>query len=273
MIFLPERLYRMPVVFGPSAGPRQTPEGGRYACKDSPRETSVSLSFLTEAEYLQALLPPGFELDGEPVVTIFLSYYTDIEWLAGRGYNVLGVMYPASFRGKQDAARGNFLAVLWENMADPIITGREELGMAKIFCNLEPLDRQGSKVISRASWEGFTFMELQLDVSDEEEPIESMNSSKAPDLLHYKYMPRTGQWGSTDTAYVTLTPSAATNRKITQCRKGTASLVINRAQWADMPTQYHIVNALESLPKLETYTGYYIEALGGSDISQQKILK
>ena len=37
---------------------------------------------------------------GEPVATVFASYMTEIEWLAGRGYNVLGVTIPVTFTGK-----------------------------------------------------------------------------------------------------------------------------------------------------------------------------
>ena len=60
----------------------------------------------------------------------------EIEWLAGRGYNTLGVSFPVEFSGNKDKARGNFLLVLWENLTDPILTGREELGFSKIYCNL-----------------------------------------------------------------------------------------------------------------------------------------
>jgi len=68
----------------------------------------------------------------------------EIEWLAGRGYNILGVTFPAVFKGKEDTARGPFLTVLWENLADPIITGREELGFSKIYCELpEPRISRG----------------------------------------------------------------------------------------------------------------------------------
>ena len=55
----------------------------------------------------------------------------EIEWLAGRGYNTLGVSFPAVFEGEVDRATGSLLTVLWENLTDPILTGREELGFSK----------------------------------------------------------------------------------------------------------------------------------------------
>ena len=134
--FEPNRIYRMPTHFGLSTGPRQGPDGRKFACKDNPKTTSLTVSFLTNREQLAALLPPRFELAGEPVVTIQASYMTEIEWLAGRGYNVLGVSFPATYCGEQDHVTGSFLTILWENLTDPIITGREELGFAKVYCEL-----------------------------------------------------------------------------------------------------------------------------------------
>ena len=76
-------MYRMPTHFGPRMGPRQGPDGRRFDCRDNPRGTSIAVSFLTQAAQLEAFLPPGFALDGEPVVTINATYMTEIE-MAGR---------------------------------------------------------------------------------------------------------------------------------------------------------------------------------------------
>jgi hypothetical protein len=46
---------------------------------------------------------------------------TDIDWLAGRGYTMIHVWWPARFDGERDATEGRFLAVMWENLADPIM--------------------------------------------------------------------------------------------------------------------------------------------------------
>jgi len=55
---------------------------------------------------LKEFLPPGFELMGEPVVTVFETYIKEIDWLAGRGYNVLGVNFQWSIKVKRTALRG-----------------------------------------------------------------------------------------------------------------------------------------------------------------------
>ena len=95
----PDKMYMMPTHFGPSMGPRQGPCGRKFECLDSPKSTSISVSFLTNREQLEEFLPERFEVGAEPVVSVSASYMTEIEWLAGRGYNVLGVSFPAIFNG------------------------------------------------------------------------------------------------------------------------------------------------------------------------------
>ena len=125
-------MYMMPVHFGPMTGPRHDKDGGRFANKETPKSMGYSVSFLSNREQLEALVPEGFEVVGEPVVTVFTSQMKEIEWLAGRGYNVLGVTFKVAYAGKKEKAEGPLLTVLWENLTDPILTGREQIGFSKI---------------------------------------------------------------------------------------------------------------------------------------------
>ena len=270
------RMYRMPTHFGPRAGPRQGPDGRQFENSDSPRITRISVSFLSNSAQLEALLPPGFALDGEPVVTIAASYMTEIEWLAGRGYNTLGVSFPARFQGKEADVGGSFLTVLWENLADPIITGREELGFAKIYCELPPPIALNGGYRLTASWLGFQFLELEatdLRRQSDEEIDDFIQSQTSDGLLHYKYMPRTGEWGQADSAYAVLTPAAAPNQKIQERWLGTGRAQWQPARWKDMPTQYNIVNRLAELEIREVREASLVKTLGGKDLSDQRILR
>ncbi len=120
------------------------------------------MSFLTKPEQLNKLLPDRFAPVGEPVVTVVVAYMTGIEWLAGRGYNVLGVSFPAVFNGDRDHVQGSFLSVLWENLADAIFTGREELGFSKIYCEIpDPIIRD-DETNCIGSWFDFKFMDMKI---------------------------------------------------------------------------------------------------------------
>lgn len=273
--FLSGAMYRMPTHFGPATGPRRGPDGQGFACEDSPKSTNVSVSFLTEREALEAHMPPGFTVGAEPVVTVSATYMTEIDWLAGRGYNILGVSWPAIFQGEKDRASGSFLSVLWENMTDPIITGREELGYSKIYCELPVPNVYRGNYHCVASWMDFKFMDLRVENLEEvPDAVKAAASQPAGDgILHYKYMPRTGEWGTADCAYAVLTPAATPNRVITSLQRGTGEVIFHPARWEDLPTQYMIVNAIQALPVLEARGASVVKTVGGKDLSDQRILR
>ncbi len=273
--FEPGRMYRMPTHFGPSSGPRQGEGGRTFANRDSPKATAMAVSFLTRREQLDALLPEGFAVGSPPVVTVQASYMTEIEWLAGRGYNTLGVSFPAVFTGTRDRVVGSFLAVLWENLADPIMTGREELGFAKIYCDLPEPRTYGGETHCVARWMGFTFLDLRLWAM-EPQPLAAAAASadrpRSDGTLHYKYIPRTGDWGTPDVAYAVLTPAGGSNAVVHEAWRGEGSVEFHHARWEDMPTQFNVVNALHDLEILEYQGASIVKAVGSKDLRDQRIL-
>ena len=274
--FQPGKMYRMPTHFGPSLGPRQGEGGRKFANLDSPKVTQRSVSFLTNREQLEELLPEGFEVGVEPVVTVRATYMTEIEWLAGRGYNTLGVSFPAIFSGKEGHVTGNFLAVLWENLADPIITGREDLGFSKVYCEIPVPGIYQGETHCIASWLGFKFMDLKIKNITQLAPEEvaALTSKRSGDgTLHYKYMPKTGEWGKPDVSYAVLTPSASPNTVVKEMWRGEGTVQFYKATWEDLPTLFRIVNILHDL-KIKEYRGAVIsKTVGGKDISDQRILR
>jgi len=271
--FHPDRIYRMPTHFGPSISPRQGPGGSRFDWS-SHEFDAVSVYFRSEPEALEALLPPGFSLHSDPVVTLGFAYLRNLPWLAGRGYNTLGVRIPARFRGRGEAVTGSLLLVLWENMADPIITGREELGVAKIFCDIPEMRRSPGRTVCEASWCGFRFLEMTLDDLRPVDPA-TAKVDFAPDtggnLLHYKYLPRTGEWGTADVGYATLTPPVA-GARVRSAFAAAGAFTFHRPRWEDMPTQSHIVNRLADLPVTEILGASMLNVAGNFDLYDQKPL-
>ena len=224
------------------------------------------MSFLSERNQLEALLPEGFELVGEPVVTVAQTHMTEIDWLAGRGYNVLGVTVQARFNGARDQATGPFLLVLWENLTDPILTGREQLGFSKIYCELPEPVIHGGETQCTASWLGFRFMDMRLTKMVEVEepaaaPAESPGEGSLKGTLHYKYVPKTGEWGEADAEYAVLSPINPPLSQPTRWQ-GEGTVTFQRARWEDLPTQFMVVNALHEL-EVKEYRGRDYRAPGG----------
>jgi len=277
----PNKMYMMPTHFGPGLGPRQGPGGRKFECVDTPKITSRSVSFLSNREQLDALIPDGMglEVGEEPIVTVYASYMTEIEWLAGRGYNVLGVNFPVVFKGKQSRAVGNFLTVLWENLTDPILTGREQLGFSKIYCELPEPSILGGETHCTASWLGFKFLDIHLqnmkpvDLNKPTEDSAEQDDDVLTGILHYKYMPRTGEWGVADASYIVLTPEATPNAKVQETWEGEGTVQFHKARWEDLPTQYSIVNTFHEL-EIKEYRGATItKSVGAKDLSDQRILR
>jgi hypothetical protein len=238
------------------------------------------VSFLTNSEQLEAFLPPGFSLNGEPVVSVSGGYMKEIEWLAGRGYNTLGVSFPVVFNGEVDQATGSLLTVLWENLTDPILTGREELGFSKIYCKLpDPITFNGETHCT-ASWLGFKFMDMHVRATEQVSIQPASAPSQQPSgeqpltgALHYKYMPRTGEWGTADIAYAVLTPASSPNRVVQEHWRGEGTVEFHKARWEDLPTQYNIVNAFHELEVKEWRGASIVKSVGGKDLSDQRILR
>lgn len=274
--FEPGSIYRMPTHFGPRTGPRQGPDGRKFSCTDNPKMTAIEVRFLSNAEQLEALLPPRFSLRGEPVVSIVAGYTTDIEWLAGRGYNRLDVRFPATFNGEVNQVNGSMLCVLWENLADPIITGRDELGVPKIYCEIpEPIETKFEKHCI-ASWLGFKFLDLHVSNLRQlsEQEINALRDEQTNEGdLHLKYIPKSGAWGESDVSYVTHIPAKTPNRRVLEQWSGEGTVQFHNARWEDMPTQYNIVNALHGL-EIREYRGASVtKTIGGKDLGDVRILR
>lgn len=266
-------MHRMPYGFGPVTGPRRGPDGDGFECKDTPRSTTLSVSYETDAAQLAAILPECFELGAEPIVTVSMTDMRDLEWLAGRGYSMLGVSFPAVYRGTEETVRGPFLSVLWENMADPILTGREELGFAKVFCNLPDAEILARSASCSADWDGFKFMSMQLQELEQQEVTDAAGQRPFDGVLHYKYIPKTGEWGNADVAYPVISPAEMPNRKIVEHWTGIGEVEWFEARWEDMPTQYNIVNRLAGLEVVRSVGAALTKTTGGKDLRDQRRLR
>ena len=281
-IFIPGEWYRMPTHFGPATGPRKGPDRRAFDWTNSPKSTVLSVSFLGKREQMQKLLPPGFAINGEPIVTVAMTYFTEIAWLAGRGYNTLGVSFPVTFTGKQDKATGTFLLILWENLTDPIITGREELGFSKLYAELPPARMLADTARVTASWLEFPFLDIELTGLTQVDlaarpaaapaPV-STNGGELRGQMHYKYMPRTGEWGKADASYAVITPAGGSTQRTLEMWRGKGTVKFHRARWEDMPTQYMIVNAFADLDIVEFRGATLTRSIGGKDLSDQRIMK
>lgn len=213
--------------------------------------TTMVLSYLTDRDALQALLPESFTVGEQPVITVFYARNRDIDWLAGHGYNMISVAASVVFDGADGPRAGTYSLVIWENLADPILTGRELQGIPKIYADIPDHTVEDGVWRSSASHFGSEIVNLTvsgLRTPTAEEIAADAEQQKGKDNpMGWRYLPGVGGAG-TALSEPTLFPSET---RINEVQVGTGTIEWHHLTWEQNPTQYHIVNRLADLPILE----------------------
>jgi len=240
--FEKDRVYMMPFHFGPRQGGRGT---GQYH-----DVTTMAVTYLTDRDKLAQYLPEPFEVGEEALITVSYSMNREIDWLAGHSYNIIGVNASVVFNGKEDHLTGTYPLVLWENLTDPILTGREIEGIPKIYADIPDHSIIEGEWRASASHFGHKIVDLMIqDLTPlSKEQIEEMG--KAAEKRHWmgwKYIPKIGEPGAA-VSHATLFPTGGTTK---EAWAGKGEVTWQHLTWEQNPTQFHIVNALADLPILE----------------------
>lgn len=240
--FDPDAQYMMPAHFGVG------PPG-----KGSPRYldvTTISIGYLTDRAKLERHLPRGFEIRDAPVLSVYYAMNKQVEWMAGGGYNLLGVDALVRFRGEQDEVEGSYCLVLWENDTDAIIGGRELLGAPKIYADIEDHKVIQGEWSTTASVRGHTLVEMavrDLQAVPEAGLAQMREAANSSYWMGWRYVANIGKPGAA-ISHATCIPSGGAPREVWL---GKGELRWHPTSWEKNPTQSHIVNALADLPILE----------------------
>lgn len=294
---------RQPLSFGPMTSPRQD-HYGRLIPSDKSRYTTHSLRFRTSATYLQTLFPTkafSFASAGTVAEASFQCTQLDeMGWLGGGGYNYFGLWIHGVQYEKKDGSKivGSFLPVLLENLSDPITTGREEIGMPKLYCEINVTRDETSSRVT-CGWRDAKFLTMALDNlsdiakendanggSDGQTPAPLIGPPTGPPngppggpppkpveegLLVYKYVPAVGKKGIADAEYAVFIPSkTATTTRIADMtvRSATGTIEADAGDWETLPTLHHIAEGLAEVPIYGVIEAKIEEGHGVEDLSQ-----
>ena len=237
----PSDRYQMPAHFGP----RPPPEKAGFRYNDL---TMMVIPFLTDRESLAAYLPSPFEVAENAVVTVTYCCNRNVEYLAGRGYNMVGVNAAVVFNGEQEQIEGTFPLVIWENLTDPILIGREVQGIPKIYANIQDHSVLAGTWHTTASHFGNKIVDLFIsdlrDPTAAEIEMYGQASEGKDNPMGWRFMPGVGGVGEGLSEFTTF-PSETT---ITEVQVGQGKIDWQHLSWEQNPTQHHIVNALADLP-------------------------
>ncbi len=241
--FSPQQQYVMPAHFGPRTD--KVPSGIYHDV------TNLVVSYRTDREQLAAYLPQPFEVAQDAVITVVYSCNKQVDWLAGHGYNLIGVNASVVFNGKVDRLEGYYTLAMWENLTDPILMGREIQGIPKIYADIP--DHSIVNGTWRVKASHFSHRILEMTISDLMVPpaelVEAHQQSREgkENWMGWKYIPNADGVGAA-VSKPTLFPA---ENNFSEIQVGTGSINWEHLTWEQNPTQYHIVNALADLPIID----------------------
>lgn len=270
--------WSMPIAFGPKPGPRQTFNG-----REAGGSTFVRccVRFKTSRTLLLNLLPrhsisfigPG----SVSQVSFSHTTFSNVSWLGGQSYDELGFYVHGVQCAKADGSNltGSFLAVMFVNTADAIANDREELGIPKVFCDLEGTqDASGYAV--KASWHGTDFAEMRLHsqangFSFARTPPTNGSSSDAVEadssVFVHRYIPAVANKGKPVADCIVCLPTS--DRSSREARSNgaepyDATIKFNARSAEKLPTLHHIVQRLAELPIIEIVKTMVTEGVSGT---------
>jgi len=232
------KCYKMPAHFG-----------GSYFDPDAKAiyddVVTLIFSYTTDGEQLSNYVPEGFELT-KPELSIEFQQCRQVEWMAGSYYDLVSVAAPVRFNGQRDRLEGSFSLVVWENKTTPILTGNM-MGVPKIYADIEDLHILADTYRTRLSFEGSTFLELEMirhQPLDAEE-LKAMNTDI--NSLGWRYIPKVGAPGA-DLSQPILFPM---HNEPNAAWLGSGKVKWTKSTWDQNPMQFYIINALAELPIID----------------------
>lgn len=276
-------LWRMPTAFGPMPGPRQDFQG-RQRDLSTARFTTASVKFKSSRTVLQNLFPTE-KLNFATADTVVYATYAvtqleNLEWLGGRGYSHFGLyIHGVEYKKENgESTVGTYLPVLFENLADPILSGREELGFPKLYAELDA-QNQGDAFTLNAGWMSSKFASINLSGLQEGSANGELQGvehapTKDEGLFFHKYIPSTGskERGQPDVQYTAFLPHSEEAKTVEKKIEKTwttknAEIKFDALDWKALPTLHHIVARLQEVPVFGVVEAKVVKGTGVSDVS------
>jgi acetoacetate decarboxylase len=180
-------------------------------------------------------------------VQVAFNRFTEINWMHGGQYNLINVAAPVRFHGKKDEIDGAYTLVVWENKTAPILGGREQTGIPKIYADIEDLHIVRPNYATTVSYEGNTFLNMNFEArgSIAGRDLDALKSQfLSMNTLGWRYIPKVGAPGAELSQFV-LYPQGM---EVETAEIGKGSLKWTELTPMQNPVQYYIVNSLASLP-------------------------
>lgn len=291
-------------------GPRQTSEGNSHQSSSSSSSSITALiKFKTSATLLRTLFPNSSYRFNKPD-TVALASFTvqtlqNMAWLGGGSYDLLGFyIHDVEYTARSgETLHGSYCPVMFENLTDPILSGREELGYPKLYSDISITarndgDGDSSSVEARIAWRGtdwarFRWQGLRDHAHQQPNSAEASengshqnddgeankNNHRQEGILVHKCIPSSdkAERGKrrADAEYDVFIPASDTvetrTKRIRQAEH--AEFKFEDIGFKKLPTLHHIVSRLAEIPVFEIVEASIVEADGVGDLAGARRLE
>ena len=240
MKFDPTKYYRMPLIMGGLLD--------RNKLKLAyPQVEVLAFQYLTDPEAIEALLPDSYQPGKEPLVTVLFSQNNGLFFMAGGGYRLAAFLVSARFDGQQDHVEGDHILVMFENHTFPIIGGREDLGVPKLYADISAIKIMADGHLRcEASYLGHLLYGLDVAPLRRQTALARIVATRqinSKPWLGYKYIPSLD--GPPDADYPTIAFNDSKLEKLWMGKK--ASIRFGTARMEDISHAKPIIDALATL--------------------------
>jgi acetoacetate decarboxylase len=231
----------MPLIMGPMFDLDNKPKWAY------PQVDVLAFQYMTDKSVIETLVPDCFHPAKEPIVTVLFSQNNGLEFMAGGGYRLAAFQVAVQFNGDKDHTEGDLILVMFENQTWPILGGREDLGVPKLYADISPIRNlsDGSLKCEASLW-GHLLFSLELPpLKAQIAPVRSIANRRinSRPWLGYKYIPSLD--GPPDADYPTISYNDTKIKKLWLGKS--AKLQFGSAGVEDIAHARQLLNALTTL--------------------------
>jgi acetoacetate decarboxylase len=233
----------MPLIRGPLWDQKSVPRHV-YASVES-----LLLRYETDPGAIPPLLPEPFRAGKSPTVSVLFNDTNGVDFMAGGGYRLAAISVAAQFDGEVGHLEGDYVLVMPENSTLPILSGREWLGMPKIFADISSIRilNDGHLRCEASLWGHMLFgIDIASPLKEQNALIRkaaSAQSTKAP-AFGYKYIASLD--GPPDADYPTIMWNDVSIEELWLGKSG--EFFVGNPSQRDVGDFKSLVDALRSLP-------------------------
>jgi acetoacetate decarboxylase len=238
------KVYSMPLIMGPLYDQTDRP-GNVYS-----KVENLILQFKTDRDAAIALVPECYQIGEEPIVTVTFGDFDGVDFMSGGGYRTATFGVSAGYDGNVDQVGGQYILVMCEDKTIPILGGREQLGVPKVFADISSARVQTNDSFRcHASLWGHLIFGLEVAPLKKQNAIVRAASNREFNKypwLCYKYIPRFD--GSPDASYPTVVWNSVKVEELWMGSEG--QVFFGDASEEDISYGSRILKSLKSLPVL-----------------------